>query len=215
MLYCASSTPATSIYRNFQFADTNVEDKITYHRYREPSTLSLTFQGKSAGAVAEMYYPETGEQTKPIGTKTYSANEVGEDTSAYTNVKYFYVNKPSNSKGNNTSQGYGFTTKYLVYSYYSGAGASGWDDAKCIGNCFSGFIYSRLYFGFAPNTTLEQAKAQIDGLLFQYELATPDPSTFVTPIIDNTLLTESGGRMATVQTGTVVDGSFDLGFINL
>ena len=187
----------------------------TYTPYHAPDTLSLSFTGKSAGSVAEMYYPETGEQTKPTGTRTYSANEVGEDTSAYTNVKYFYVNKPSNSRGINTSEGYGFTTKYLVYPYYSGAGASGWDDAKCIGNCFTGFIYSRLYFGFAPNTTLEQAKAQIDGLVFQYELKEADPSTFVTPIIDNTLLTEAGGRMSTVQTGTVVDGSFDMGFINL
>jgi hypothetical protein len=39
--------------------------------------------------------------------------------------------------------------------------------------------------------------------------------TLSDPLIDNTLLTEAYGRMSTVQTGTIVDGSFDLGFINL
>lgn len=160
-----------------------------------PSPVTL----KGAGSVAEQYYPETGRVTHPIGTRTYSANEVGEDTSVYTNVKYFYVNKPSNSKGNNTSQAYGFTTKYLVYPYYSGAGASNWDDAKCIGNCFAGFIYSRLYFGFAPNTTLEQAKAQIDGLLFSYELATPSADTYVDPLPDNYIKVEPNGTIEAVQ----------------
>lgn len=49
----------------------------------------------------------------------------------------------------------------------------------------------------------------------QYELATPDPPTLSDPIINNTLLTEAYGRMSTVQTGTVVDGIADLGFITL
>ena len=49
---------------------------------------------------------------------------------------------------------------------------------------------------------------------FYYEAPTPTV-TLSDPIIDNTLLTEAYGRMATVQTGTIVDGSFDMGFINL
>ena len=51
------------------------------------------------------------------------------------------------------------------------------------------------------------------GILY-YE--SPNPTvTLSDPILDNTLLTEAGGRLSTVQTGTVVDGSFDMGFINL
>lgn len=51
--------------------------------------------------------------------------------------------------------------------------------------------------------------------MFYYELKTPNPDTYSDPIIDNTLLTEAYGRMSTVQTGTVVDGIADLGFITL
>lgn len=52
------------------------------------------------------------------------------------------------------------------------------------------------------------------GTTMNYALYT-EVATLSDPIIDNTLLTEAGGRLSTVQTGTVVDGISDLGFITL
>lgn len=54
----------------------------------------------------------------------------------------------------------------------------------------------------------------LNGVTMNYPLAT-ESVTLSDPILDNTLLTESGGRLSTVQTGTVVDGIADLGFITL
>ena len=61
---------------------------------------------------------------------------------------------------------------------------------------------------------LQTTFSPLTGKTINFELAT-ESVTLSDPIIDNTLLTEAYGRMSTVQTGTVVDGSFDLGFITL
>lgn len=72
-------------------------------------------------------------------------------------------------------------------------------------------VYINLYW---DDISIPDFLTAMAGISFYYELATY-VETLSDPILDNTLLTESGGRLSTVQTGTVVDGIADLGFITL
>lgn len=200
LLYCASGTSATSVYNDVQIAYDDSPAKTTYHRYREPSTLSLTFTGKSAGSVSEMYFPETGEQTKPIGEYTITGSE------SFTAWGSCYQTQINSINGK--SIGSYDMPNILLPSAVSDFRANLYDGIGSGKVSLNGNI---LYVSADIHTNW----SNLVGKKIYYELATPDPSTFVTPIIDNTLLTESGGRMATVQTGTIVDGSFDMGFITL
>ena len=189
----------------------------TFHDYFE-STLSLTFSGKSAGSVSEMYYPETGEKTKPLRTVVYNGTE-NWLKSGVSGAFYLTLD--------NTTFPYKWASDVQALSIYPflGTGAQSvdvlGDKDDAMGLFFPAHDPSvttrEIWIKDTSFATTDAWKAHLaeNPLTVYYELATPDPSTFVTSIIDNTLLTEAGGRMATVQTGTVVDGSFDMGFITL
>ena len=180
----------------------------TYTPYHAPDTLSLSFTGKSAGSVYEEYFPESGEVTHPVDSSTVTIYALYERESN-PNCNFALVSSST------------FTKAWLNTASITIAGclrAVGYDwDTVDTPNLFMAYDTANriIAISVSKSTTLAQAQAQFDGRGIRYALNEPDPSTFVTPIIDNTLLTESGGRMATVQTGTVVDGSFDLGFITL
>ena len=175
------------------------------------NTLSLTYTGKSAGSVAERYFPETGEQTHPLRRMTF-------DDDTYWQRSNDGVYFTTDVSGLYNESILPFCPPYVAVS-----NAGGNTDAYNKGNmtcCFRRTTTDRFYirddYAFVTmNYTANEFKEYIKGKTLTFALATPDPSTFVTPIIDNTLLTEAYGRMSTVQTGTVVDGSFDMGFITL
>lgn len=183
----------------------NVSDSQngTYTPYHAPQTLSLTFTGKSAGSVSEMYYPETGEQTHPIGDIN-----IGNKTWTYTSGIF----ECSITTGI-SSRGADITCSLYVNSGEMGSASMPDKTIQVLVDriWIKDTTYNSVGSASDPSTFL----GHIQNTHIYIPLATPDPSTFVTPIIDNTLLTEAGGRMSTVQTGTVVDGSFDMGFITL
>ena len=208
------STYGTTYLHDTQIAYNDSPAKTTYHAYHAPSTLSLTFQGKSAGSVSEMYYPETGEQTHPLkritldGTESWSGNFSSGIWVELDDLVHEsdYIGKILASGGFITVNNYNTVknTDYTISGYYDNTGTYPTRN----------FLYIRITS--TENTpALVKTWLQNHPITVTYELVTPDPSTFVTPIIDNTLLTEACGRMSTVQTGTVVDGSFDMGFITL
>ena len=231
----AFTTPANAFYMNIrvhqetgaynhdvQVCDNALSSEVknTYHPYQSNTLSFPSISLKSAGSVrdtlelnVEVDGVERRRQTTRVGSITVSGSSVGLQTDAYTNIDYYFANKPSNYKYNNTSSADGLMIQnYPKILNYPVGGA--YDTTANVGVAFTGFIYARLVFGFAKGTTLEQAQSALNGLTINYELA-EESVTLSDPIIDNTLLTESGGRLSTVQTGTVVDGISDLGFITL
>jgi len=204
-LYCSGETTATAVYNNVQVALDASSTKTTYHRYRDPSTLSLTFQGKSAGAVADTCEPNVEvngvakrRDTQRIATKDLPTINWGYNSgwNCWQGVAPSDLALPS-------------STTVVVNALWAGMIAvrsSGFTTQSYV-NTFA-INPSAIFFVNNGSTTVPPSGTM------QYELATP-VETLSDPLIDNTLLTEAGGRMATVQTGTIVDGSFDLGFINL
>jgi len=201
----------------------NVSDSQngTYTPYHAPSTLSLTFTGKSAGAVAdtletnaEIVQEIDGEkvkiykkrETERIATVVYDGSS-DENWQIYGSVQRFFIEKADikinsgSTVPNLTCDKLKVVRKDLVDGY-----------DKAVGVEYKSFVL-RID---STITTVEQLRTWLtqNPVTINYELNTP-VVTLSDPLIDNTLLTEAGGRMATVQTGTVVDGSFDMGFITL
>ena len=183
----------------------------SYSPYME-NTLSLTFSGKSAGSVSEMYYPETGEVTHPLKRQAVGTGWLYRNDGSIL-APYFY--KDVSSWGIAFKDSTAGKNNILLAPYINveRLGLQGADMVICTDGSASQITQIEIKDSRFNNAT--DFSNYIKDFEITYEPITPDPSTFVTPILDNTLLTESGGRMATVQTGTVVDGSFDMGFITL
>ena len=205
----------------------NVSDSLngTYTPYHAPSTLSLTFQGKSAGSVYDSLETNVGiEQeidgqkvkiykkrtTQRIGSYTFSDSDTFEYASTSTSGVYRITTSVISDLVKRVSVTE--TANLLIAGYERRTANQTY--LLNMGVCLEG---GKVMF-YDPNyntaSSADAFKAHIKGLTLYYELADP-VVTLSDPLIDNTLLTESGGRMATVQTGTVVDGSFDMGFITL
>jgi len=194
----------------------NVSDSLngTYTPYHAPNTLSLTFTGKSAGSVADTCEPNVEvegvarkRETQRIAEYTITGNETWGLSSTVTSGVYcVYFNVSGIKPVDVAIVGNILCSEYLPVSanntYTKVTGISVRDNSE-------GFRI------FDPNIqTVDAMKAKMVGKKIYYEKATPTV-TLSDPLIENTLLTEAYGRMATVQTGTVVDGSFDMGFITL
>ena len=205
----------------------NVSDSLngTYTPYHAPNTLSLSFQGKSAGGVHDTYEPnvEVGgvakkRTTERVGSVVFDGSDDENWTKGSGNNFYFQLNTliKAGQEGyanrllcdklipviNQASTDFTQGTKVIT----------GYRDS---GNLYpnQNWLYVRIDDTITSASALKTWLAQ-NPLTVYYELA-EESITLSDPILDNTLLTESGGRMATVQNGTVIDGSFDMGFINL
>lgn len=141
-------------------------------------------------------------KTNPIGSYTFTADDAWEVYYAPNGLYSIPFPLMKVGSANAILLGYTFYDSY-----------SAWGDAsdKALYKSSDG----RLYVKNVACTSLALIKAEMAGRTLTYELDTPDPDTYSDPILDNTLLTEAYGRMSTVQTGTVVDGIADLGFITL
>lgn len=107
----------------------------------------------------------------------------------YDNVDYFKVNKPTDALdrgnyGNNHLSAYGTTN------------ANNYADPNNIGTMTGKAMPNDYWFGFAKGTTLEQAKAALDGFRIVYQLATTD-------VIDISHLISSDNFIGVEGGGTV------------
>ena len=195
------------------FNNTVTTLNTTYHPYME-NTLSLSFNGKSAGSVYDSCEPNVEVEgvakkrtTERIGSYTFDGTENIGYGSGY--FQWNGLNDVIARPTGNTDYPNIMMPEYKAL-YWNKSEDMALYIVPTTQTSLSNYIWWR-------NTAYSDAssfKATLVGKTIYFELADP-VVTLSDPVLDNTLLTESGGRMATVQTGTVVDGSFDMGFITL
>lgn len=205
---------------NIQIADNSLPDaiKTTYHPYME-NTLSLSFQGKSAGSVydsCELNVEVNGVAKKrtvqridsvDLGTLSWAKRDHADlGTYYYASAQNLGMAKPDSYQTG--------TANLLCAKYVPTKRSVSLFTDKSV--CLDGDVIQVIQIQIKDSAYSDATafKTSLDGVMLYYQKATP-VVTLSDPLIDNTLLTESGGRMSTVQTGTVVDGSFDMGFITL
>ena len=190
-----SSSYGTTYNNDIQICLNSATDKAIYHPHIL-DTLSLTFQGKSAGSVYDSCEPnvEVGGVAKKRNVQRIGSVDMATLAWSYNSTYDCYTYTLSDYSGTDGA--------YICANYANGG-------ARTIENMAS---VPKGIYNWGKRLQVKDS-ASPTGILY-FALLNPIV-TLSDPIIDNTLLTEAGGRMATVQTGTVVDGSFDLGFINL
>lgn len=179
--------------------------------YMPTQTLTLPepVTGKSAGSVHQIYYPETGEMTEPLGFHTFDGTESWGLSSGYfqwsglNNV----IKRPSSGMEVPNLLLIGFlpchwnkTEEKAIYVVPSA-------------QTQSNYIWIK-DSSFADVASL---KAYLNGKTLLYELATPNPNSQATdPVIVDMIETEGGGSIEAVQTQeTKIDASFTIGYMNI
>lgn len=199
-----NSAYGTTYNNDIQICLNTATDKAIYHPHIL-DTLSLTFTGKSAGSVydsCELNVEVEGvakkRTTQRIGEQDLSqiAFTYNSSFASWRSNSAFSLAKPPASNDD--------VANIMLAGFVA---IKGNDVASTAVMSIAMNIGGNIWINNGSSTTPPSGT-------MRYELAT-ESVTLSDPLIDNTLLTEAGGRMATVQTGTVVDGSFDLGFITL
>ena len=172
----------------------------TYKPYRDPVTLTLptTVTGKSAGSVHQIYYPETGEMTEPIGEVNLGTISWAESATSVSGVNEFVssgiaslVKKPAN----NATVANILCARYVAMSAdatYNGA----------LGICVraDGAILCEKTTNY-PNASA--FRTAMNGVMLYYERATPNPNSQATdPMPDPFIKLEAGGTIRPVQSQT-------------
>ena len=186
--------------------------KQTYHPHTEFTlSLSTPVALKSAGSVSEVLDVETGYKTRPLGSYTFDGTEgfvyaggvrfVWEGFNPGRGAK---IPPDNNTLANICLGGYvavsSANTELANYDKVVGLSRYG---ALC--------IRDTAYNG----DTIAQFKASLVGKTIYFERSTPDTDESVCdPVINNTLPTEGGGTIETIQTQTpVIDNSLDVGYL--
>lgn len=181
----------------------------TYTPYFAPNTLSFpSISLKSAGSVYDSCEPnvEVSGVQKRRDTQRIVSTALDNKTWMRRDDGLFYTSTPVFSDAKDSSSNV-LCDKFLPCP----SGHTGTSTAEgCISVGSGGYIYAKK--ASIADTTAFLAYVA-DSVL--YSEAKTESVTLSDPIIDNTLLTEAYGRLSTVQTGTVVDGISDLGFITL
>ena len=177
----------------------------TWSDYDE-QTLSLPTPVtlRSAGNVAEVFDLETGKKTNPLGEYTFTGSEAGQDT-----FGAGFIFRVSDLIGVDASA---LMMKEFVpinpNSIYSGTEIG-----------FALVVPSNGTIGFydpSKFTSKAECMAYLTGKKVYYGLVTPNADTQLTPVINNTIKTEGGGTINTIQTQTpVIDNSMDVGYLAL
>ena len=187
-------------------------DKTTYHPYKTHTlTLPEPVTGKSAGSVHQIYYPETGEMTEPLGTKNLGDQDIvwnwndGGDGAWSTTYFNSVIKKPSS----NITVG-----DILCPKYVAANNEETYAHTKIgISVAVSGKV--RIYDpSLDSSSNLHTLLADVP---FTYALATPNPNSQATdPVIADMIETEGGGSIEAVQTQeTKIDSSFTIGYMNI
>ena len=201
--------------QTFSFRELMVNEGTTalpYSPYGTLDTLSLPSPVtlRSAGSVAEEYYPETGERTEPIGSVDFYDlvwTKSGNDYKATLPILTKHISDTTAvanmvcSKYLVTSQMY-FEISNMRMAYFST------DSSESVSKII---VYDTA--GYADGDAFRQAN---NGTILYFELATPNAPTQLTPVIDNFIPTEGGGTINTIQTQTpVIDNCLDAGYLAL
>ena len=189
----------------------NVSDSLngTYTPYWSPVTLSLPtpITLRSAGSVAEVYDLESGEKSNPLKTETFNGTEGWlEYSGAGTGYNGARVTLSAEATGRtNIVNNRGF----IPQASPSGSTIKG---ITTISSTLSVTFPATEYATWSDFV----ASLSSNPLVVTYALATPLAPTQLTPVIDNTILTEGGGTVETIQTQTpVIDNSLDVGYLAL
>ena len=165
-----------------------------------PSPVTL----RSAGSVAEVYDLETGEKSNPLKTKDMTT----ENWEYAISRGFFYLNVTDMASASAQL----LSEKYLFVGAKTDVEMASVAD-KSMASGPSG-AYIKIKDNTFNDSTLSQFIAQVGDIT--YELATPNDPTQLTPVIDNTILTEGGGTINTIQTQTpVIDNCLDVGYLAL
>ena len=124
---------------------------------------------RSAGSIKDTKAPD-GTITRVVGTHTFDG-VLGDPSLSYTNVVYYYENIPNDAKSS--------TSKKAISSKFGEAlvVTDGFDQAKYVGCMITNANANNWWFGFPVGTTKAQAEAILDGMVINYELATPTTET--------------------------------------
>ena len=180
------------------------EIRTVYHPHTESTlTLSSPVTLRSAGTVSEVLDVETGYKTRPIGV----ASNLGSYTWIRRSDGLLYTSTTVLADAYNATLNV-HCAKYLPpdASHYGTSTQEGH-----ISIASGGYIY------VMDNTfsTADAFKTAMANVALYYELATPlSDEQVCDPIINNTLPTEGGGTIETIQTQTpVIDNSLDVGYL--
>ena len=190
-----------SYHNDIQICLNSYADKTTYHPYKTDTLMLPTpFIGKSAGSVSEKLDVATGEVTHPVGSVDLGTlNWTREENSG---VYYFMASLTGliNAMTNILNPLYEIDN-VAVFNMKN----------KSIRTVPNGiFIRDESYSDAASFTTA------MNGVYLYYELATPDPSTFIDPVPYNFIKGEGGGTVETIQEQSpVIDNCLDVGYLAL
>ena len=195
-----------------QFCLNSYTDKTTYHPYmKETLSLSSPVTLRSAGDVADTdeLNVEVSQgvykrrQTTRVGYVADMGTDLDWTYSSTTEGYYTTLNNPRRANAINTLISNGFTQSPNYNTYASSA------SDKCY---FKTSNSDELYIKDKNNGLPSSFLA---GVSFAYELAEPTV-TLLDPIINNTIATEGGGTINTIQTQTpVIDNCLDVGYLAL
>ena len=163
---------------------------------------SVTLKG--AGSVFEVYDLETGEVTHPLGEVTITSSNLSDPTDNG-NRAIFTVSIQGQVKYSSSED----VPNMLMAGFVAVSQDTTWIAGQV---SMATTNLTSLYVIMPTGTTKADMLSLHGGDVITYELATPNPSTSVAPVLNNTLKTEGGG---TVFTDAEVDGQFTLGFLNL
>ena len=203
---------ATTTPTDIQICLNSAPDKLIYHPHiLDTLTLPSPVTLRSAGSVAEVYDLETGKVSHPIdsvdlGQLNWTIHTGGFLTSNGINS---VIKKPANNSilANILAPIYNTITADALY---------GRTIDKAIACPNTGAVWINDSNISASDIDANNKVAKLNGITLYFELATPDPDTDLGVVIDNTIATEGGGTINTIQTQTpVIDNSMDVGYLAL
>ena len=186
----------------------NVSDSQdgTYTPYMTDTlTLPTPVTGKSAGSVHQIYYPETGEMTEPLGEYTFTGNEVWTQVNAYCyNASIIPTAKRPADDDVVANIFLGGLVRTSANALYYGTISSG----IALGGT-DGKIYISAS-DYANRTSLV-------GKVLSFELATPDPNSQATdPVLDPFVKVEGNGTIRPVQSQTPqIDSAMSVDYLGV
>jgi hypothetical protein len=166
-----------------------------------PQSVTL----KSAGSVSDELDVESGVITRKVGSYTFDGTEAWSKSSASTRTDFKLAISGLYDYTVNTQVPnvmlLGFTPVSMKASWYVGSCSLRTDDL--------GYFYISL----GANMNVSDAQSATVGKTLLFELATPTAES-VSPVPNNTIYTEGGGTINTVQTQTpVIDNCLDVGYL--
>ena len=208
-----TSTGYGSTYaHDIQIADNSLPDAVkqTYHPYQSNTLSFPSTTLKSAGSVRDTLElnVEVDGVAKKRQTERIDSVDMG-TLNWILDSGVFYARLDVMKEGYECLQSIYGNLGVQTWAYMTGTAGD-----KTFASAPSGSAYPYVMIKDSSFADAPSLKTYLTGKTMYYPLAT-ESVTLSDPILDNTLLTEAYGRMSTVQTGTVVDGIADLGFITL